>query len=807
MTVSTVSTLTNVKEITVTNEYDSEATITEVNNVITSMGWSLWDTVRNHVPGFGIRGSGATININSTNGGVLTLAGIAVASAGTGYSLGDIVQVIDGTHLNAGSNTAKFEVTALSGSGIQTLALISGGSGYSTGNGLATISCGSVFSPMHIYVYRAINANNTTYKYLVIRWDTVKWEIFTSCCESWNTATKVPTNETWMYGGSFPQGYDLRKSVFLIGATNRHFVLWISINAAVAHADSWGIWTAVFEAEEVESSEEYPGTARPPSFFWTNSVQFGHPYGASSYPTKTMVVSPRTLDNQTGVGAIAAYVPATSRGSWPPWNSSWAGATESGTMNTRSNYGHLADIYAYVNSWNTNKQWISPIMLDTVNKKHAFGRIYNLSVANMQGALPGDQFQASDRPKLDATGGWASASGTVADVIALNLIGGKEPAPADTSWGTYANGAFTALYTSQGTTVFGKNIQIGDTIWSSASDGVRTMLMSDGQGASTTLRFTSSLVTDIAFDGKRTIWAATATGVTKIDTETYATTDVALTNGGGFLNLDARYVYVASRTASTTPNLYMVNQSTNALDYTHTLSTVTLNTASGWATPEPDYGGSCFALSTSGGISTSTTVIRLVKITFNGSQPYNTTPFGSGLTNYTLIQGGLYFDRTSRTLWVLYQSSSAGRFYGFSATDLSATYLNNALTGSGTTSGNMLPQATLDYRAGIFYFFFRGCMYFGPSRTGQTASACLSRVVATGTGGNPWVANQTVQANTMALRLGSASWMRSNSVTIVGNIMQTSAESRIYWLKNGLGGSNYISNIQLAQSGFLILKG
>ena len=52
----------------------------------------------------------------------------------------------------------------------------------------------TTYSPMATYVYRVLNADAVTYKYAILRWNTLLLNFNLSACEDWNTTTNVPTN-------------------------------------------------------------------------------------------------------------------------------------------------------------------------------------------------------------------------------------------------------------------------------------------------------------------------------------------------------------------------------------------------------------------------------------------------------------------------------------------------------------------------------------------------------------------------------------------------------------------------------------
>jgi len=67
----------------------------------------------------------------------------------------------------------------------------------------------TLFNPMVTKVYRVQNFDGVTYKYIILRWDTLKMQLYTSCCELWNLGTHTPTNESFLQAGAFVAGYDI----------------------------------------------------------------------------------------------------------------------------------------------------------------------------------------------------------------------------------------------------------------------------------------------------------------------------------------------------------------------------------------------------------------------------------------------------------------------------------------------------------------------------------------------------------------------------------------------------------------------
>ncbi len=127
------------------------------------------------------------------------------------------------------------------------------------------------YSPIVTRVYRAANVDGATYKYALVKFDTLRLKINLSCAEDWNVTTHVATNESWHADGCFYHGYDLRYSTIFINATARHLLLqtWI--------LNEPGHWAGIFETERVAGEDISSNTA--PCFFYTNSLTLGTPFG------------------------------------------------------------------------------------------------------------------------------------------------------------------------------------------------------------------------------------------------------------------------------------------------------------------------------------------------------------------------------------------------------------------------------------------------------------------------------------------------------------------------------------------------
>jgi hypothetical protein len=163
-------------------------------------------------------------------------------------------------------------------------------------------------------VYRVLNYDGVTYKYLILRFDTIKLQLVVSTCESWNTSTDTPTNESWGNAGIYIHGYDLINSYFIVSATSRHFMIWNYIN------NQPGLWSAVLEFERIAAEDLASVSTSPyPCWCYTNSLMLGTPHGPFPLSNGTIMMAwPRLPDGTTGVAAASAMAPVTNRGMFPP---------------------------------------------------------------------------------------------------------------------------------------------------------------------------------------------------------------------------------------------------------------------------------------------------------------------------------------------------------------------------------------------------------------------------------------------------------------------------------------------------------
>ena len=634
----------------------------------------------------------------------------------------------------AGGNTFILQVASeiTSTNIIDGVSTVLSGQGWTLYDTVTAGVLGNPFTPIVTKVYQALNADGVSYKYLIIRWDTIKLMFYTSCCESWNTSTHLPLNESWTQAGGFAQGYDPQSCSFIISATARHFMIWPFIN----HQP--GLWTAVMEFERVAAEDIAAAATTPyPCYAWTSSVMIGTPWGQgvtaanSTGPSTVMFAFPRLPDGTVGQSAANYMSPMTDRGMWPP-------SFPQATINVSGdvNFGHLGSYYKNLNyKWDPTGTRVpaSSFSVDSRTKYMPYGRAFNFGVTTNVGYIADTLFA-----NVDLAGGWPSGniySSTSTECLLLPMNGGTEAnaqytyQPGTTHYGV----GNTSMYTTTVITVAaaggvatGKVLSIGDNLWVATTDGIRVASASS-PGFTTSRLYNSSGIYDIVFDGQRTIYGGAANGIVKIDTINgnvqYATTANTIANGCAYLGIDAKNVYATSRTGNTAPTCVVLDQasftigSSNVFLHTGTL----FSTATVYGVPVPDYQGNVFVV---GQASTTVSTNGFVAVfTANtGAKNIQAHPRG---TNTCYGGDSFWYDYITNRLWLVYAQPSLNVHIQqelYPANVLTAgssiTCTAGGITFSGNPGSTNFSPGSSDYRGDLSIIPFRGMFFIGLKRSG-----------------------------------------------------------------------------------------
>ena len=669
-------------------------------------------------------------------------------------------ELVDSNNVIAGVNTA---ITTL------------GWTAYDTVNQ-------TTYSPIVTKVYRVLNADGTSYKYAILRYDTIKLRLNLSTCESWNNSTHVATNESWHNDGCFYHGYDLRYGVIFVNATARHLLIQSYIINEPGH------WAGIFEAERIASEDISANTV--PNYFYTNSLMFGTPWGIEGNRTantsQVMAVFPRTADNQTDYAAASVYAPTTSRGMWPPYfpsgNTGNTGANSVFTVaGMDPNNLHLGTWYLNIGAgasgqtnsasisttggtwgWDGGAIPISPISIDAIKKHMPFGRIYDMSITRpIGGQLDTTYFTCN------TAGGWVDNTGSNTELLIMPFNGGFEQYysnnyPTITGLTTpplVPQSGISVSWSNNFNVVYSTTVSVGNNVWAAGNNGI--WVWNQNAGSNTTaniIYFNSNGILDLMFDGSRSIYGTTNTGLIQIDTETYATNTITSGNmtsqgGCGYLNMDNSFIYATNRTSSSTPYCHMIYRSNNTVapNVITLAASVALNVASGWSTPMPDYAGFVYLSNAPGSVSNQQKRMLVANV-----QGANSTAIGFNLGTanslqpwYSTAAAGHVATFEYDNIWIEYNS---GRIYHFQANTGSSNFIEyssdrtftqlanaNAFTVSWSTVAGHPSQldyyhknATLDYRGDLNIIQHRGQFHIQYKRPGVpvgTLNASMTKFV------------------------------------------------------------------------------
>ena len=705
----------------------------------------------------------------------------------------------------------------------------------------------TTYSPMVTRVYRVLNVDATTYKYAILRYDTLKLRINLSTCESWSNVSHTATNESWHSDGCFYHGYDLRQSYIIVNATERHLLLQTAILNELGH------WAAIFETERVAAEDIASNTA--PCFFYTNSLMMGTPFGIDAQSNRTsntsqiMMAFPRTPDNQTDYAAAAVYAPTTSRGMWPPYipsgNTANVGANSVysvtgsdpnnlhlGTWWYNSGTGSVGQIGSVnpggsIWGWDGTKIPVSSVSVDAIKKHMPFGRIYDVNVTRPIGnQLETTYFTAN------TNGGWIDGTGSNTEFLILPFNGGYEGyysnVYAVATGYTYPlvtpNSGIGVSWSNNSNVIYTALTAVGNNVWAGANNGIWIWNQFSGTNSiSNLVYYNSNGVYDIMFDGVRSIYGTTNVGLIQIDTETYATniiTATAMTDQGGcgYLNMDNRFIYATNRTSNTRPYCHMVYRANNTVapNVIQMASGVALNVASGWNTPTPDYQGFVYLSNAPG--TTSSQQKRMLVANVDGANSA-TAGFNQGVSNTTqpwyataahtatFEYDSIFFEPNSNRLYHFQyrgpNGSECGNVIEY-ANDKAFTVTSNGAafgifwTGTTGSMAQLAPNGVIDYRGDLNIIQHRGQFHIQhkkPSISQAVYNSQIVRIILHHPAPNPSNSNKiagtysatygsgntnyaVIGASSTDLRYAS-SFSYTNGIRVFNNIYNGNSEVRL----------------------------
>jgi hypothetical protein len=448
-------------------------------------------------------------------------------------------------------------------------------------------------------VYSAVcrDGDSPSTKYMILRYDAPRQYFYMSCCESWNTSTKVPTNECWTQNRGFPIPLSTNHYVLYIFASARYCVM-----VPVIRGEQ-GLWQGIFEFEREASDDN---ATKAPCFGYTNGVIFGSPFyaltsnfNASTQTETSNIVKnnvlpfwiPRLSTGEVGLAAARNTSLFVAGSSFPPPTTLLPRYSNNNIANTVTyNYGQgLASIFGTnVYRGNSNNFSVYLPKVSSVNSAASFraGRIYGINIAQSSLGNVLDTYQIP----LEGNTGHFNTLGTNTTCFALNILGGSqftcgvntaasgllrdrlnfeyidnEPSPANVAHffdGVVVRGK--EIYLTCGNTTVGypqlKKYNLDTNTWSN--------ITLPGNGDS------------LVYDGGNNIYVSTTVGITRVNVDNnaiIANLNMAsnLAGGAAALAIDDRYVYALQQTVSTTNNqIAVVNSSFSVERYINSLSII-----------------------------------------------------------------------------------------------------------------------------------------------------------------------------------------------------------------------------------------
>lgn len=379
-------------------------------------------------------------------------------------------------------------------------------------------------------VYRCLNKDGITYKYVAFLWDKSRWKVTQISMESWDISTQTITNECWNnYRSDGIHGFNVMNCDIILYGSPRHLGMMTYLQG------NNSVWSMCVEMER-EAAEDTAVGAVP---CW--GMTYGHKFllYSSSVAKFDFIAVPRTKNGFTGTNAAQYWTQLTSIGAWG----------RLGSSNSRfSHFFHSAETTwrAATYGWDTAKKLITHLKpLHDSGTTDAvitpYGRIFMLKAAPPMGGIM-DKVAVP----VDAEG-WFTAGGTDTDHWMLpsnytggsNMLSGVAPTyPTVTSWAT-GNTLNGGCYT-------------GDCMYLATGAGIYKLNVSSGAGGM--VAGTSGIYYDTVFDG-RYVYGSSTTGVTRVDTKNLdAVLTLAVGAGGtrALVQNGKGYLFATDRTSSTT---------------------------------------------------------------------------------------------------------------------------------------------------------------------------------------------------------------------------------------------------------------
>jgi hypothetical protein len=412
-------------------------------------------------------------------------------------------------------------------------------------------------------VYRILNLDGVTYKYIGIYIDPYNGKINTTSYESWNATTHVGTNEVNTFGRSGEMGYLLSNTDVILMVSP----YWLLIQTYISNQPSQ--WSGVVEFQR-ELSEDISTSV--PCFAWICSTFIFQ--GSPNGPVFSCQSFPRTLSGAVGNGVNPLLAPNNITGGW-------ATPFKRLGFSTGLNGAELLNSTTF--AWDTTKKNICSLR-PTIGLTEIHGPAVGLKALYNAGS-PFNKINVLVDSAFNYSSTGANTEHWLLGETPYIVQGLANP-----------NGSVNGY--TQATTVTtlnGNGVNVVDTgaffyiSTLNATNSIQKLSSTGTLGSPVTVTTSPAGCQDLCFDG-RYVYAATATGVTQFDTQNSDTAvSLALPNGAATLFYDGTSIWAGGRGSRINNTVYRIAISTFTLTTTVVLPNATTGFVGGMA---GDYNGS-----------------------------------------------------------------------------------------------------------------------------------------------------------------------------------------------------------------------
>ena len=516
-------------------------------------------------------------------------------------------------------------------------------------------------------IYSCLNTDGVTYKLIGITIDPGTFKISTTSYELWNNTTHVGTNQAYTYNRAGMAGFALNFCDVLVMVSSK----WLLIQTFIRNQP--GPWSGVIEM--AREAVEDTATAGFPCWAWISSATVYSTAGGLN----ATVSFPRTVGGLTGLAA------ATNVGLQMPI------VKISGAGGNVPSFLASSQLRNY--AWNTSNRLVQEAR-PVIGYNELHGQLYgmkftyNVGQPYNQVSMPVDSnfnysATGTTTPHWVLGGHPTTSTLNMFTPTVVNSLSTRSITTPSTMYGAVPVNANWYLNTNAGVFV--------------VDDTATTMYISTAPVAGA---YTTG-VGQIVFDGVQYVYAASSSGISKIDTlNNNAVTTLAISGGVNSLCYDGTSLWAgATGTAASRP-VYQITPSTLTIAATITVPNINTTYISSICS---DNSGNTYVLTTETAIYKIVNSTSAITKIYNNTSNYNgvTTPWQSGMfyngDNLTLFNTGTYIVSYNVSVATVLYISTTGSL-------ISTNFYSSPQISSGTYFGSGYTQAAPVCKLGLYDF-------------------------------------------------------------------------------------------------------